>query len=374
MVVAVIYGGDSCEKEVSVISGMQAINALKGRHKVVPVYWADGKFFSPSDAGDVKTYLSSKAKRRRVWWLDGCLYRKICGAPVRFAKPDCVLVCTHGGRGEDGSLQGFLDVLGVRYTCADVEGCAVGMDKELSKHVFAAMGLKVAPWRSYVSSDGDDDAVADDAIARLGLPLCVKPCRQGSSIGVSVCRDREQVKEGVAVARSFDDKIIAERAFVDFKEINCACMTVHGEQVVSATERPLPWSSFLSYEEKYLKSGGKLQGGGRECPADLPQALTAQIEDATLKIYRALDARGVIRVDYIVEDGELWVNEVNVVPGSLATYLFAPLGMSAADVLDALIGDAAERRDAKKCKFDSPLLFDYLNASANACKIAGKII
>ena len=163
-----------------------------------------------------------------------------------------------------------------------------------------------------------------------------------------------------------------ERAFVDFEEVNCACLTRGGEVVVSETERIVPWHEMLDYEDKYLR--GAKDAPGRECPAKIASALSDEIKAATEKIYRALGARGVVRVDFFVADGSVYVGEVNTVPGSLAAYLFKPLGMSAADVADALIEQAVSSKDEKKYKFDSPLLFQYLNASSNACKIAGKII
>ena len=371
MLVAVLYGGDSCEKEVSVITGMQVMNALKGRHKIVPVYMTDEGFFSPKDACSVSTYLGSKARRRKVYWAGRGLYRKVCGMLVPYARPDCVLVCTHGGSGENGEVQGMLSVSGLPYTCADVEGSAVGMDKELTKRLFETLGLNVARWKRY-GRDLSNAEVAVDAVASIGLPLCVKPCRQGSSIGVTVCGDETEVQEAVETARCFDDKILIERAFTKFSEINCACLTKDGEVVVSETERVVPWREMLSYEDKYLR--GAKNAPGRECPADIPEETAAEIKAATEAVYRALGGRGVIRVDYFVEGGKVFAGEVNTVPGSLAAYLFKPLGMSAADVADALIAQAVDQNGVKKYEFDSPLLFRYLNASSNACKIAGKII
>ena len=349
MLVAVLYGGDSCEKEVSVITGIQVMNALKARHDVVPVYMTEEGFFSPKDACSIATYLGKSARRRRVYLTERGLYRKRAGLLVPFARPECVVVCTHGGSGENGEVQGLLSVLKLPYTCASVEGSAVGMNKVLSKRLFDALGLRSAKWSSYPVSMTDDE-IADDAVAALGLPLCVKPCRQGSSIGVAVCRDKDAVKEAVALARCFDDDVLIERAFVNFEEVNCACLTRGGKVVVSETERIVPWHEMLDYEDKYLR--GAKDAPGRECPG----------------------ARGVVRVDFFVADGSVYVGEVNTVPGSLAAYLFKPLGMSAADVADALIEQAVASKDEKKYKFDSPLLFQYLNASSNACKIAGKII
>lgn len=371
MLVAVLYGGDSCEKEVSVITGIQVMNALKARHDVVPVYMTEEGFFSPKDACSIATYLGKSARRRRVYLTERGLYRKRAGLLVPFARPECVVVCTHGGSGENGEVQGLLSVLRLPYTCASVEGSAVGMNKVLSKRLFDSLGLRSAEWRSYPVSMTDDE-IADDAVVALGLPLCVKPCRQGSSIGVAVCRDRDAVKEAVAVARCFDDDVLIERAFVNFEEVNCACLTRGGEVVVSETERIVPWHEMLDYEAKYLR--GAKDAPGRECPAKIPSALSDEIKAAAEKIYRALGARGVVRVDFFVADGSVYVGEVNTVPGSLAAYLFKPLGMSAADVADALIEQAVSSKDEKKYKFDSPLLFQYLNASSNACKIAGKII
>ena len=259
MVVAVLYGGDSCEKEVSVITGIQVMNALKARHDVVPVYMTEEGFFSPKDACSIATYLGKSARRRRVYLTERGLYRKRMGLLVPFARPECVVVCTHGGSGENGEVQGLLSVLKLPYTCVSVEASAIGMNKVLSKRLFDELGLRSAKWRSYPVSMTDDE-IADDAVAGLGLPLCVKPCRQGSSIGVAVCRDKDAVKEAVAVARCFDDDVLIERAFVNFEEVNCACLTRGGEVVVSETERIVPWHEMLDYRRRKRSTARWAQG------------------------------------------------------------------------------------------------------------------
>lgn len=264
MNVAIVYGGTSCEKEVSVITGMQAVNALSDRYRVIPVYVTEEGFFrraaqeNKDVSGARRAQPQGRVRGRKAVSQKG-------GILVKYADVDCCLLCTHGGGGENGELQGFFETQGLPYTSVGTEGSAIGMDKELSKLVFASLGLKVAPWLCFDGEVPKEEAVAA-AVKAVGLPLCVKPCRQGSSIGVAVCATAEEVGEAVDVARCFDTKIIAEKAFTDFKEVNCACLTKDGETVVSETERPLSWRNFLSYEEKYLKSGGKLSGGEGSVP------------------------------------------------------------------------------------------------------------
>ncbi len=369
---AVIYGGDSTERDISVITAVQAMRVLKGKYDLCPLMLEDGAFYVVKNADDINSYIKRCGKKRVYLDKDGVFRTGISGRK-RIFRPDCCLICTHGGSGENGGLQGYLDVIGIPYTSAGVTASAIGMDKALSKVIFASLGLRVTPY--VVVSGGEDDVARIEKM--IGYPVIVKPVAQGSSIGIAVAKDRKALESALATALSFDDRAICERALTDFTELNCAALTRGGETLVSEAEKPVGWEEFLTFEKKYLDGDGKLSGGGRIYPADVPEDVRKELRKATATAYEGIGAKGVVRVDFLLDNktGELYVNEVNTVPGSLATYLFEENGMDYTDVVGCAVEDAVRRSENKKIvQFGSNVLDVYGKSSANACKMHGKIL
>lgn len=373
---AVFYGGDSPERDISTITGVQTLKALSRdkRFETIPIFVRGQKFYSPKRAESIRTYLEGAPLDREVVFEGRDLYRKRRFRRVKTGKIDCALICLHGGWGEDGGVQGMLDGFGIPYTSPDVVASALGMDKGLSKLYFRSRGVNVMPYGTLC----EGQTVRADAVAlarTLGYPVILKPNAQGSSIGIGVAHNDEEMLEKLQTALCFDRCVIMERALSDFKEINCACFRGPDNKVcVSQLEQPVGWEEFLSFENKYL-ANGKLSGGGRIFPAPLDPETTAQIRADALKLYDGLDMKGIVRFDFLLSEGVYYVNEMNTVPGSLATYLYEDTGMTTGDIVEKLCQCAlARHRVRKQADFASNVLTDYCNGSANACKVSGKIL
>ena len=363
--VALVFGGRSLESDISVITAMQTLAALKETEFIVePVYLTEGGFYMRG-VDDIAAFTPfERDKHLRVILADGVFLSVRRGKLRREFRPDVALICCHGGEGENGVLQGLLEFNGVPYTSAGVTASAVCMDKAASKCVFEQMLLNVLPYVTVRSSDALSDpyAVTLACERTLDYPVIVKPASQGSSIGISAAHDREELAEALAVAARFDDKLVVEEKLTDFVEVNCAAYARGGEVIVSETERPLSAGELLTFEDKYV-SGGKMSGGGREMPAPVGDELNALVRTLTERIYRTMELKGVVRVDFLVDRvrEKVYINEVNTVPGSMAFYLFEPAGKSFSEVICDIVEDAAERGAARRARpaYSSPVLSFY---------------
>lgn len=363
--IALIFGGRSLESDISVITAMQALAVLRETDfDVTPVYIAaDGGFYADG-VDEVSAFTPFDASRhKRLVLADGVFSKLRKGKLKRVFRPDAALVCCHGGEGENGVLQGVLEFNGVPYTSAGVLGSALMMDKAASKCAFEHMLLNVVQYHTLFSRDVRRDMVgaAEECEGVLRYPMIVKPASQGSSIGIAAAHDREELTAALAAASEFDRKIIVEEKLENFREVNCAAYSDGESIVVSETETPISAGELLTFEDKYL--GGGKAGEGRVTPADVGEELNALIKSLTERIYRALELRGVVRTDFLVdtERGKVYVNEVNTVPGSLAFYLFAPLGITFPEMLTAVIEDALAggRERAARRAFPSRVLEFY---------------
>lgn len=362
--IALIFGGRSLESDISVITALQTLAALgETDYDVAPVYLTEGGFFMKG-LDDISAFTPFRPEAHtRVTLADGvfCSLRK--NRLKREFRPDAVLICCHGGEGENGVLQGLLDFNGVSYASSGVCGSALTMDKAASKCAFEHMLLNVVQYHTLFSRDVRRDMVgaAEECEGVLRYPMIVKPASQGSSIGIAAAHDREELTAALAAAAEFDRKIIVEEKLENFREVNCAAYSDGESIVVSETETPISAGELLTFEDKYL--GGAKAGEGRVTPADVGEELNALIKSLTERIYRALELRGVVRTDFLVdtERGKVYVNEVNTVPGSLAFYLFAPLGITFPEMLTAVIEDALAggRERAARRAFPSRVLEFY---------------
>jgi D-alanine-D-alanine ligase len=280
----------------------------------------------------------------------------------------------HGGRGEDGTIQGLFEMAGVPYTGSGVAASAVAMDKRLAKTVLRGAGLPVLDdvlvererWRA------EPDAALRAVEQAATFPLFVKPVTLGSSIGVSRADDPVQLRDAIDVALTYDERCIVEVAQEGIVEINCAVLGEGSQLRASLLEQPTA-TGLLSYDDKYRSKGGKSAGmksAARLIPAPLDDALAARVRDAALAAFAAVGASGVARVDLMVDvsAGSFVVNEVNPIPGSLSFYLFEPDGLSFTALLDELIAIAL-RRDARRR--ESTAVFDRWMLDGGGAKTAG---
>lgn len=347
MVVGVFFGGKSCEHDISVITGIRAIEVC--RHKCVAVFidrdgvWYTGEVHSIDDVRRKRNFKRVHMRPNERW-----LYCK----NKRVIELDVALLCLHGLNGEDGTVQGLLELCGLPYTGSGVTGSSIGIDKPCSKKLFNAAGLKTT---EYITIErGEYNADIYDCVKRvkenLGFPLICKPARLGSSIGVNIARSWDSFFVALRVAFEWDNTVIVERALENFTEINCAVLKCGGEYVVSETEEPTGWKEFLKFQDKYGKS---LKNFKRKCPASAPSEIIEKVKEYAVTAFKAVGAEGVARVDFMLADGELYVNEINTIPGSLAAPLFIPLKISESELIDKLINGALEcAKNRARIKYD----------------------
>lgn len=386
---AVFFGGRSCEHDVSIVTGLQAMEyADPQAYRLIPIYiardgaWYTGaplrelsffQHFDPSAKGVFRVSLCPEGGAEGVFVITAKAGGLFSGPKQQPLSVDAALLCMHGMNGEDGALQGMLQMLGVPYTSAGVLGSAVGMDKILMKAVFQAHGFPVLPGVAVGHKRWNDapEQVADELEGKLTYPMFVKPANLGSSIGISRATDRASLRQAMEVAYHYDSRVLVEQGVESPMEINCSVLGIGGDCEASLCEQPVSWQEFLTFEEKYLGGGkgGPAKGAGtkgmqsqaRRIPAPINEVQTKHVQKLSCEIFEALDCKGVVRIDFMIDtaNNTLYVNEINTIPGSLAFYLWEPKGMPYAKLIDRLVEIALAakmERDAHIYAFDSNLL------------------
>jgi D-alanine-D-alanine ligase len=380
--VGVVFGGRSVEHDVSIVSAHQLMDALAERHDIVPIYITrEGRWLSGPGLNDIAVHQEGRAdeagEEAFIPPVAGYGGLMVPGGRLRGARRirlDVVIPAIHGTFGEDGTLQGVLEMADVAYAGSGVAASAVGMDKAQMKAAFRAAGLPVV---DHVLVEIEElDARRDEVLASLettiGYPAFVKPARVGSSVGIGKAADSGELLAALEVARAYDRRILVERAVEGCIEINCSVLGGLGRgERVSVLEQPLPLEEALTFSDKYLRggkaggTGGKKHGGmanlDRRLPAELPDDVAKQVQANAVAAFKAVDAAGVARIDSFVkeETGETWVMEINTTPGSFAFYLWEASGMPFAELADELLRIALGSHRAKGERlytFDSGLL------------------
>lgn len=342
--VALIFGGRSLEKEISIITAMQVLkNIDKSKFKVEPVYVDDGNFYV-GDVDDIKQFTPfNPSLHEKAYLIKGEFFKFKRGKLVKVFKPDVAFLCCHGGEGENGTLQGIMEFNGIAYTSCGVLASACCMDKVFSKSVFSSLLLNVLPYETVMKADFEKDrqGAVEWLKAVLDYPIIVKPSSSGSSIGIAVAHDDESLLDALDVAFGFDDKAIAEKKLSDFKEVNCAAFEENGKIVLSNTERPCTASEFLTFDDKYARSE-KARVSERIMPADIG-SLELIVKANTERVYKEMGLFGVVRVDYLVDEKrkKVYINEINTIPGSMAFYLF---DMPFSSLIERLVEQAILRK------------------------------
>lgn len=341
--VALIFGGRSLESDISVITAMQVLSNIdRSAYSVEPIFMYEGDFFVKGlDKLDAFSSFNPLDHQRAILYK-GEFYTIKRNSFSKYFKPEVAFICCHGGEGESGVLQAVLEYNGIAYTSPSVLASACGMDKALSKQLFEGMLLNTLPHEVVSREEFEEDA--ERTLQRLEsfltYPLIVKPSSQGSSIGITVAEDREQLKFALDVACKFDTKIIVEHKLTDFVEVNCAAFRDGERIILSDTEQPLTLNDFLTFDDKYM-TNGKMGGGGHIIPADIGN-LELIVKAHTERIYRELDLNGVVRMDYLVDKArnKVYINEINTVPGSMAFYLFEGQNIDFKTLISRLIDNA----------------------------------
>ncbi|MFI3163362.1 MAG: hypothetical protein R3Y65_02840 [Bacillota bacterium] len=363
--VAVFFGGVSCEHDVSIITGMQAVLALEKsqKYEVVPIYIShSGEFLTSEtlkDVSKIKQFKDLSGKFKKVSFFAGS--NQLFDITKRKIKPlgkiSCAVLATHGESGEDGSLQGLLKLSKIPQTSGGILSQSVGMDKEVSKNIAVLSGANVLEYKKYSKSQSTTEILSE--IDEKGeYPCVIKPNSLGSSIGVKLCENLSDVKSALDMAFLFSGEVLAERCALDFSELNIACVKLDGVVECSEVEKPKGWHEILTFEDKYITKG-KLKSASslkRECPANISEELKNEIEKTAVKLYENFKLSGIVRFDFIYENEVLYFNEVNTIPGSLSNYLFASK-YSFGNLLEKVIEEAKKREEeARK--------FEYLYSSS----------
>ncbi len=255
---------------------------------------------------------------------------------------------THGSYGEDGALQGLLEVNKVPYAGCDVLSSAVGMDKVVMKTILRAAGLPVTDYVAFNARNWNDDrkACVGKVESQLGYPVIVKPANLGSSVGVQKAGTQEELIEAIENVTQFSNKILVENMVTELKEVNCSVLGDYEEAMPSVIEEVGKTSDILSYQDKYMNDGSKgMSGAARIIPANITEEQTSEIQRLAVQTFLELGCRGVSRIDFLIDEstGEVYVNEINTIPGSLSFYLWEPTGVPFEQMTDRLIQLALKR-------------------------------
>ena len=369
---AVFFGGPSVEHEVSVITAMQAIQALnKDRYEVIPVYTTkSGEWYTGAHLTQLESYRNIpealKTAQKVVLHKEGSEVQLVLAKQKRFGSSvvsgvDVALPIYHGTGGEDGVMQAHFERLGLPYTGPDVTSSAIGMDKWASKAMFKLHGVPcvdgIKVTQSQYFTDPEETAAAIERA--VGYPAIIKPYNLGSSVGIHKCRDRASLLEGLEDAFLYSRAVLAERAVQNLREINCAVLGDDEEARASVCEEPLNATDILTYADKYQsggkggKTGAKTDGGSqgmqslaRVVPADLSPEMTEKVQKLAIDAFRAIGACGCSRIDFLLDNntGELFANEINTIPGSLAFYLWEKSGLDFPGLMDEMIRLALKRQ------------------------------
>lgn len=382
--IGVIYGGETVEHEVSVISALQAMNNLnEDKYDIVPIYiskdriWYTGhmlrdiefyKEFEDEKKYATKVMLYKKGKTFLLQRTTG-LFRK------DITDLDVILPVVHGNNVEDGSLAGLLDSIGIPYVGSHVLGGALGQDKVVMKQVMESVNLPIVPYTWFYDSeylDNKENILKE--IKKIGYPVIVKPATLGSSIGIEVAKNEKDIESKIEDAMEYDTKIVVEKVIENLTEVNASVLGNYEYQKVSPLEEVMGEDEILSFADKYLgnaKSKGTASKGmastSRIVPARISEKLTKEIQDTAKQVFKVLNLSGVCRVDFLIDNKEnkFYVNEPNTCPGSLSFYLWKEAGMKYSELLDEMVSIAIKEykhKNQKTMSFKSSI-FDGFNGS-----------
>ena len=393
--IAVFFGGESVEHEVSIISAHQAIEALdKNKYNVIPVYVSKERKLYVSDLlKDISNYkdlkhLISQCTQVSITSEDNRVVirpvKPSLFGPKELGTIDVAIPVMHGTNGEDGTIQGFFEMLKIPYAGCDLYGAAIGQDKVLQKNVLNDNNLPITNWFWVYGSEMDThQSEILDKVHRLIYPVIIKPARTGSSVGISIAHNDEEYLACFDEARQYDEKIITEKVVKPMREINCSvvgdsysCVASVLEEVSSVSQDEL-----LSFSDKYLggsksaKSEGSkgMASTARIVPAPLTDEQTRLIQQLAKETFRVLGTSGVCRIDFLMDADtkKVYVNEINTIPGSLAFYLWKAAGVSFSELMDKLVElalDRERRRSKMTFSYETNILSNFSASSAKGSK------
>ncbi len=394
--VGVIFGGNSVEHEVSIITAVQAMSYMnKDKYDIVPIYitkdrtWYTGKMLLDMESFKDMDLIKRYCKPVCLVNVDGVyslqatkgLFRKTVDTI------DIAFPIVHGKGVEDGSIHGYLESVGVPVVGSSILGAALGQDKVVMKQVLDSYGISNPAYTWFYDSEYlEDEKEVLKRIEKLKYPVIIKPARLGSSIGIKIAKNKEELVLAIDDAIKYDNKILAEEVIKDLKEVNCAVLGNSAFQETSLIALMKTKNEFLTFEDKYLSGGKKgikgakgIKGGNMstsefDIPAKLTKKVEEEVKDLAVKTFKALNLSGVARIDFLIDSkkNKVYVNEPNTIPGSLSFYLFKPAGKDYTKLLDEMITTAIKdyKNESKKItSFESNILSTYNGSKGTKGKI-----
>ena len=370
--VGIIFGGRSGEHEVSYCSATSIINAIdKNKYTVIPIgITKQGKWISPQETaralqsgkieGKSSVVLLSDPSSKALIYIDS---NQGLNKSPDLEKLDVIFPVLHGPYGEDGTVQGLLELANIPYVGAGVAASAISMDKDLMKIIFQQKGLPVLKWLTIKRQEWQVDKVETLSLVQKNFeyPLFVKPTNLGSSVGITKVHEKEELEKAIDLASSYDRKILIEQGLEEAREIECSVLG-NDEPRVSVVGEVKPAGEFYDYDSKYIDEGTQLI-----VPADLPDKVSKEVQQIALRAFRAVDAAGMARVDFFVtkKENKIYLSEINTIPGftSVSMYprLWQATGISYPELIDRLIQLALERHQDKnqnKISYDESKLLN----------------
>lgn len=360
--IGVFFGGRSTEHEISVISASQAMHAInREKYDVTPIYITkQGRWYTGEALFDVANYRDTNtllAKCEEVYmrpvYDDYNLYKvkkSMFGSNI-VTRLDVVIPVLHGSNGEDGIFEGVLESIGIPFAGCNTLSSANGMDKITMKMILQACDIPVVDYVWFTDKQwfAQRDALIEKIETKLGYPIIVKPANLGSSVGIGCATNRQELIERVDTAERYSTRIIVEDMVEELQEINCSVLGDCDEYQMSVCEEPIKSADFLTYEDKYMggsKGERGMHASQKKIPADLPDAETKRIQFLAGETFRVLSCYGVSRVDVIIDrkTRNIYVNEINTIPGSLSFYLWEASGIRFDQLMDRLVQLAVKRK------------------------------
>ncbi len=370
--VGIIIGGKSVEHEVSIITGLQVLDNIdKSNYEPKVIYiQKDGRWYYGSCLHNIKSFKEKKfedAYEVIPCFNNGKLilyphpeikqgfFKKINSTVI-----DIVFPAVHGTNAEDGTLHGLFQMNGVPCAFGSVLSSAVGMDKIIMKKIFESYNIPVVDYIWFYRSDWEKkQALILDEAEKLGYPLIVKPSNLGSSVGINKAKNKDELTRSINIAVFYDRKIIVEKCLENVREINCAVMGYEENLSASLCEEPLGWKDFLTYEDKYVNKIKDSSEAKRRIPADINDEIAIKIQSYAKEAFKAIDCCGNARIDFLLNGNNIYVNEINTIPGSVAFYLWEGCGVSFTDLITKILESAElqqSQRDVNTISYDIDLL------------------
>ncbi len=359
--VGIIIGGKSVEHEVSIVTGLQVFeNIDKSTYEPKIIYiQKDGKWMFGDSLCHIDNFKNKKFEdayevlpdfkdEKLILYPHPRIKSGFFGKKYDICEIDIVFPAVHGTNVEDGALQGLFQMNNVPFAFASVLSSAVGMDKVIMKKVFQSSNLPIVDHTWFYRSDfGEKKQEIIERAEKIGYPLIVKPANLGSSVGINKAKSLDELLFAIEVAMSFDRKVIVEKCVENLREINCAVLGYENELEVSLCEEPLGWKEFLTYEDKYVNNSKSAGESKRRIPADIDETIKEKIENYAKEAFKAVDGCGNARIDFLFDGNNIFVNEINTIPGSVSFYLWEGKNLSFTDLINRII-DLAEIQHNQK--------------------------